>query len=244
MTRARATQFSYPGEFRKSQNWIGGTRPDNARCVPPPVDDMKKALDDLEKFIYADDDYLPLVKAGLLHAQFETIHPFNDGNGRTGRMLVTMYLWQKKLLEMPILYLSVFFKKHQQNYYEKLNGYHRGEVIAWLDFFLEGIIDTASSVIATCSGIAKLRDKDILKVQHLGKTSAESTLKILLNLYTMPIVGIADIVAWTGFSNKGGYKAIDRLVDMDILKPMKQGDTVYGQKWLYDDYIKLFVEND
>ena len=242
MTKARATHFSYPGEFRRSQNWIGGTNPGNARFVPPPVHEMKQALNDLELFIHADDNYLPLIKAGLLHAQFETIHPFTDGNGRTGRMLITMYLWHTKMLEMPVLYLSSFFKKHQQVYYDKLNNYHEGKVLDWLDFFIEGIAVTAKSAIETCSGITALRERDMRKIQSLGKTSAGSTLEILKNLYSMPIVGIADIVKWTGFTEPGGYKAINRLVDMGILSPMKQGTNVYGQKWMYADYLKLFSE--
>ena len=239
-TKARFTQFSYPGSFRTSQNWIGGTRPDNARFVPPPVHEMNQALNNLERFIHADDDFLPLIKAGLLHSQFETIHPFTDGNGRTGRMLITMFLWYKKLLEMPILYLSSFFKKHQQLYYEKLNGYHHGKVLEWIEFFLEGIIHTANSAITTCTGIAHLRERDMQKIQTLGKTASGSTLTILQNLYRMPIVGIADIVKWTGFSDPGSYKAINRLIDMGILKPIKQGDSVYRQKWIYADYINLF----
>ena len=105
MTGARTTHNAFPGEFRRTQNWIGGTMPSNARFVPPPVKDMNRALDDFEKFIHTDDNYLPLVKAGMLHAQFETIHPFTDGNGRTGRMIVTMFLWHQKLLEAPVLYL-------------------------------------------------------------------------------------------------------------------------------------------
>ena len=240
MTGARATKHSYPGEFRTSQNWIGGTRPGNAHFVPPPINEMHLALDDLERFIHADDDFLPLIKAGLLHAQFETIHPFSDGNGRTGRMLITMFLWREKLLEMPVLYLSSFFKKHQQLYYEKLDGYHKGNVLEWLNFFLDGIISTANSAIRTCIGITDLRDRDMQKLHSLGKTSAESTLGILIKLYKMPIVGIADIVKWTGFTNQGGYKAIERMVDMKILSPMKTGDNVYGQKWIYKDYISLF----
>ena len=241
---ARGTQFSYPGEFRNSQNWIGGTRPDNARFVPPPVHEMNQALNDLERFIHADDDYLPLIKAALLHAQFETIHPFTDGNGRTGRMLITMFLWYMKLLEMPILYLSSFFKKHQHLYYEKLDGYHRGEVFEWIEFFLEGVIHTANSAITTCAGITELRERDMRKIQSLGKTSSASTSKILQNLYSVPIIGIADIVKWTDFSHQGGYNAIHRLVEMGILKPMLKGDNVYGQKWVYTDYINLFLEDE
>jgi Fic family protein len=243
MTGARATQFSYPGEFRTTQNWTGGTRPDNARFVPPPVSEVPRALGDLEKFIHADDELPVLVKAGLLHAQFEAIHPFVDGNGRTGRMLITMFLWREKLLNMPLLYLSSYFKKHQQLYYERLEGYNNGQVSEWLDFFLEGIINTAHSAIETCVGIANLRDRDMKKIYTLGKTATKSTMNIMGNLYKMPIVGIADIVKWTGFSNNGGYKAIKRLVEMQILKPIKEGSAVYGQKWIYSDYFALFLED-
>lgn len=243
MTQARATHSAYPGQFRTKQNWISGTRPDNAKFVPPPVHEMNVALGQLEGFIQAEDEYLPLVKAGLLHAQFETIHPFNDGNGRTGRMLITMFLWYKKLLEMPILYLSSYFKQHQKLYYEKLDGYHNGEVLEWLDFFLDGVVETANSAVATCAAITKLRERDMAKVQMLNRTASEATVRILENLYKMPIAGIADIVKWTGYTERGGYKAIERLVSMGILVPLKSGDNVYAQKWLYKDYLDLFDGN-
>ena len=135
MNKARATHFSDPGEFRKSQNWIGGTRPDKASFVPPPVDEMHRALNDLEKFIHANDTVPTVIKAGLIHSQFETIHPFLDGNGRTGRMLITFYLWKEGYLEKPVLFLSSFFKKHQKLYYEKLLGYHNDNVFDWINFF-------------------------------------------------------------------------------------------------------------
>lgn len=244
MTDARTTYLAYPGEFRTTQNWISGTRPDNAKYVPPPVEEMNRALGDLEAFIHAEDSYLPLIKAGLLHAQFETIHPFNDGNGRTGRMMISMFLWYKKLLEMPILYLSSYFKKHQKLYYEKLDGYHDGEVIEWLDFFLDGVIEIALSSIDTCAAIIKLREKDMAKVQTLNRTASEATVKILEQLYKMPIAGIADIVRWTGYTERGGYKAIDRLVDIGILKPMKSGENVYAQKWVYEEYLDLFHKSN
>ena len=124
MTGARATQHAYPGEFRRSQNWIGGKTPADASFVPPAPNDMYKALDDFEKFIHAEDEYPLLIKAGLLHAQFETIHPFTDGNGCTGRMLIVMYMHHAKMLELPVLYLSSYFKKHQKLYYQKLQAYH------------------------------------------------------------------------------------------------------------------------
>jgi len=243
MTNARVTHPAFPGEFRTRQNWISGTRPDNAKYVPPPVYEMKIALDQFEKFIHAEDEFLPLIKAAFLHAQFETIHPFNDGNGRTGRMLITMFLWYKGLLEMPILYLSSYFKKHQQLYYEKLDGYHNGEVVEWLEFFLDGVIEIANSAISTCAAITKLRERDMAKVQMLNRTASEATVKVLENLYKMPIAGIADIVKWTGYTERGGYKVIERLVDMGILKPMKAGDNVYAQKWIYGDYLTLFDGN-
>lgn len=244
MTNARVTHLAYPGEFRTKQNWISGTRPDNAKYVPPPVVEMKRALDQLEKFIHAEDSYLPLIKAGLLHAQFETIHPFNDGNGRTGRMLITMFLWHEGLLEMPILYLSSYFKQHQTFYYEKLDGYHNGEVFEWLEFFLDGIIEIADSAITTCAAITKLRERDMAKVQVLNRTASEATVKVLENLYKMPIAGIADIVKWTGYTERGGYKVIDRLVNIGILFPMKPGENVYAQKWIYKDYLDLFDGNN
>lgn len=244
MQGARSTQHSYPGEFRTSQNWISGTNPANAKFVPPPVPEMKEALSDLEKFINARDAYLPLVKAALIHAQFETIHPFNDGNGRTGRMLITMFLWDQKLLEMPILYLSTFFKKHQSYYYERLNGYHNGEVCEWIEFFLDGIIETANSAIKTCASITKLREQDMMKIQKLNRVASEASMKILLQLYKMPIVGVGDIKKWTGYTDKGSYNAIDRMVNLDILSPMKKGNNVYAQKWIYSNYWNLFDDEN
>lgn len=240
MMNARSTQNPYPGQFRTSQNWIGGTRPDNATFVPPPATEIMKALNDFEKFIHTDDDFLPLVKAGLLHAQFETIHPFNDGNGRTGRLLITMFLWYKRLLDMPILYLSSYFKKYQKIYYEKLNSYHNGEVFNWLEFFLDGIIDTANSAFDTCDKITKLRERDTAKIALLSKSVSQTSINLLNKLYSMPIVGITDVIKWTGKTKKSSYAAIERFVEMGIL--VKIGNNSYGQKWYYKDYIDLFAD--
>lgn len=245
MTDARTTHNAFPGEFRVSQNWIGGTAPSNARFVPPPVHEMNRALTDLEKFMRDDDFYMPLVKAGLLHAQFETIHPFNDGNGRTGRMLVTMYMWHLKQLEVPVLYLSYYFKKHQQVYYERLDTYHAtpAKVEEWLDFFLDGVIETAESAIATCHKVTKLRDRDMAKAHELGRTAADNTTKMIKKLYSQPVVSVADVVAWTDYTRPGAYKVIERLVDLDILKPLKTA-TKYGQKYLYADYYDIFKDEE
>ena len=243
MTGARITHNAFPGEFRQTQNWIGGTIPSNARFVPPPVKDMNHALDDFEKFIHADDNYLPLVKAGMLHAQFETIHPFTDGNGRTGRMIVTMFLWHQKLLEAPVLYLSSFFKKHQDVYYERLNSYHseNGDIFEWLDFFLDGIIEISQSSIDTCRKITELRERDMCKVQQLGKVAAPKTLDMLKLLYRMPVIGVADVIKETGYSRQGAYNMIERLMGMEILYA-HDDTTEYGQKYEYRDYLNLFKE--
>lgn len=239
MDQARATHFSDPGEFRKSQNWIGGIRPDNARFVPPPVHEMKNSLDDLEKFLHSDDSILTLIKAGLIHAQFETIHPFLDGNGRTGRMLITFYLWKEGFLEKPVLFLSSFFKKHQKIYYEKLFGYHNGQVADWIDFFLDGVIEIANEAIDIVGKITLLRERDRQKIQKLGTRASESAATILPKLYGQPIINVAIVHKWTGFTRAGAQRVIDRFVEMEILVP-KDKDKKYGQSYVYKRYLDIF----
>jgi Fic family protein len=243
MDDARSTQHAYPGEFRTTQNWIGGRSPSDASFVPPAPHDMQIALSDLEKFIHAEDEYPSLVKAGLLHAQFETIHPFTDGNGRTSRMLVAMYIHHAGLLEVPVLYLSHYFKKHQKLYYKKLQEYHDedGDIEGWLEFFLDGVSEIAESSIETCAKITEVRDRDFAKMQKLGKQSAASTLEIVKRLFSQPIVGVAEIMKWTGFSLQGSYNMIERLKKLNILEPLGSSD--YGQKYVYADYYVLFDES-
>ena len=239
MKKARSTHFSDPGEFRKSQNWIGGTKPDNAKFVPPPVHEMNNALDDFEKFFHADDSTLTMIKAALLHAQFEIIHPFLDGNGRTGRMLITFFLWQEKVLEKPVLFLSSFFKKHQKLYHEKLSGYSDGNVSDWVDFFLEGIIEIANEAIETVEKITKLRDEEHHKIQKLGKIASQSASTILPKLYAQPIINTAIMMEWTGFTRAGAQRVIDRFVEMKILT-LKNQNTKYGQSYMYKKYLDIF----
>lgn len=239
MDKARSTHFSDPGEFRKSQNWIGGTKPENARFVPPPVEEMHNALTNLEKFMHVRDDTLTLIKAALLHAQFETIHPFLDGNGRTGRMLITFYLWKEGYLEKPVLFLSSYFKKHQKVYYERLFGYHFGNVSEWVDFFLDGVVEIANEGIDIVGKITTLREKDVLKIQTLGKRASESAALVLPNLYEQPIVNVATIQKWTGFSRVGSQAVINRFIQMAILTP-KDKDNKYGQSYIYKKYIDIF----
>lgn len=241
MKDARKTHFSGPGNFRKSQNWIGGTSPANAHFVPPPPYEMERALDDFEKFLHQKDTLLPIVKAGIIHAQFETIHPFLDGNGRTGRMLITIYLHLTKLLEQPVLFLSWYFKKHRDVYYEQLDKYHRGEIEKWLDFFLDGVIETADEAIETVKKITILREEDMRKIQSLGKVAAENTIKILPRLFQLPIVNVAKIQEWTNFTRQGAQKVIDRLANLDILK-QKDKTKKYGRVFVYKRYLSIFED--
>lgn len=242
MYQARSTHFSDPGEFRKTQNWIAGTRPDNARFVPPPVANMHIALYDLEQFLYLDSSLPTIIKSGLIHAQFETIHPFLDGNGRTGRMLITFYLWKEGFLEHPILFLSSYFKKHQEIYYQRLSNYHNGQVYEWIDFFLDGVIEIAKEAIDIIDQLVKLREKDMQKIQTLGKRSAESAMLILSKLYQQPIVNNALIQKWTQFTRRGTQIVIDRLIEIGILKP-KEENKKYGQSYVYSEYLSVFLDN-
>lgn len=243
MHKARSTHFPDPGQFRKTQNWIGGTRPDNASFVPPPVDDMQRALNDLEKFIHTDDTIPTIIKAGIIHAQFETIHPFLDGNGRIGRMLITFYLWKEGYLERPVLFLSSFFKKYQKLYYEKLFGYHNGNVSDWIDFFLDGVIEISNEAIDIVDKITLLRERDMTKIQKLGKRASESAAIILPKLYNQPIVNNNVIQTWTGFTRAGAQTVIDRFIKMGILSS-KDKDKKYGQSFIYKEYVDIFISNE
>jgi Fic family protein len=239
MNSARVTHFADHGEFRKSQNWIGGTRTDNARFVPPPVNAMQSSLSDLEKFLYTNDSVLTIIKAAVIHAQFETIHPFLDGNGRTGRMLITFYLWQQGFLEKPVLFLSSYFKKHQKIYYEKLFAYHNGQIEDWVEFFLDGVIEIANEAIDIVGMITELREKDRQKIQKLGTRASESAATILPRLYGQPIVNVSVIQKWTGFTRAGAQNVIDRFINLNILIPKNQ-DKKYGQLYMYKEYLDIF----
>ena len=239
---ARSSHHANPGEFRITQNWVGGTIPDNARFVPPPPSHLINALGDLEAFIHANDGVPVLLKAGLLYAQFETIHPFLDGNGRTGRLLITLYLWNKQYLNKPVLYLSSYFHLHRQEYYDRLEGYHQGKVFEWLDFYLDGVIHTATEAIETVDKIIELREKDMRIIQGLGKRSAELITKLLPSLFTQPIVNVQTIQYWTGYTRDGAHKIITRLVDLGILVP-RYTDKTYGQSYMYKKYLDIFTES-
>lgn len=238
MKGARSSHFADPGEFRKSQNWIGGTTLQNASFVPPPVHAMHEALSDLEKFIH-NKTIMPVLQAAILHAQFETIHPFLDGNGRTGRLLITLLLFERAVLEKPVLFLSSFFKKHQQLYYQKLNAYHHNKTNDWLHFFLDGVIETALESIDTSKKITALREKDMRKIQALGKREANSGVFFLQNLFSNPLVSTSKVIETMKFSRAGAAKLIDRFVALEILIPVDES-AKYGKIYIYDSYIKIF----
>lgn len=159
-----------PGEFRTSQNWIGGTRPGNAVYVPPPVNELMSSLGELEKFIHADTPGIPpLIKAGLIHVQFESIHPFLDGNGRLGRLLITLFLCSQRILRQPLLYLSLYFKQNRMDYYRLLQEVReRGTWEAWLEFFLDGVTKTADQAFETATAIVDLFKADRTRIAAIG----------------------------------------------------------------------------
>ncbi len=242
MGGARATHFADLGEFRKSQNWIGGTNLKNATFIPVPHPEMDDGLNDLEKFIYDDTSTLPIISIAYMHAQFETIHPFLDGNGRVGRLLITFLLMKKGVLEKPVLFLSSYFKKHKKVYYEKLSGYHdEGEVFEWVEFFLDGVIETAKEAIETSSEIRSIRDKDMGKIQGLSKRESESGVKVLNYLFEYPIITTKSVMKTTGFTRAGAQKVIDRFVGLGILVEEKK-ESNYDVKYTYEEYFMAFVK--
>src|SRR3989344_8883156 len=241
MEGARATQNARPGEFRHDQNWINGTSPHDAKFVPPPIHELPRVMSDWEKFVHADDSLLPLSKAAILHGQFETIHPFRDGNGRTGRMLTTLYLREIGLLEKPVLFLSAYFKKHQQVYYNRLHGYSSGEINEWVQFFLSGVSEIAEEAIETVRKITKIRERDILKIQSMDKRSSKSAIEVLPRLFAQPIVDVTTISEWTDFTGNGAQKLIDRFIELEILK-LRNPEKKYGRSYIYKDYVDIFYD--
>src|SRR3989338_807385 len=241
MEGARYTQNPYPGEFRHDQNWINGTSPRDAKFVPPPPHVVSEAVSDWEKFAHANDNLLPLTKAALLHAQFETIHPFRDGNGRTGRMFTTLFLREVGLLEKPVLFLSAYFKKHQQVYYNRLHEYGNGDVNEWVRFFLTGVSEIAKEAIETVHKITKLRERDILQIQGMDKRSSKSAVAVLPKLFTLPIIDVSVIRKWTGFTRNGAQQFIDRFVALGILR-LRDADKKYNKSYIYKDYVDIFYD--
>lgn len=226
-----------PGEFRSSQNWIGGTRPGNARFVPCPPDKLMNVLGELEKFINTEDNIPFLIKAALIHVQFETIHPFLDGNGRLGRLLITFFLCVKGLLKSPFLYLSLFFKKNRSLYYEYLNNvrYH-GDWESWIKFFLEGVIETSNDAKETIIHIQKLFAADEQKLKTLGKAAASAQI-VFEQFEQKPVLTVAEIESKIKLSRPTIISSINKLIDLGILT--NTSEKKWGQIYAYSEYINL-----
>lgn len=238
LAEGRSSQYPLPGEFRVDQNWINGTSPFDARFVPPPPDKILTTMGDLERFLHHYQEIPSLIKAGLIHAQFETIHPFRDGNGRVGRLLITFYLCQQKIFEKPVLYLSEFLKRHRDTYFTRLDGYRRGEVFDWLEFFLKGVSTVAQEAIGLSNKIILLREKDLYKISSFGKKTSTAAVALLKNLYKTPIVNIGKVQEITSFSRQGSYNLIQKFIKAGILRP--RDERKYGKNFVYKDYLNLF----
>lgn len=228
-----------PGEFRKSQNWIGGTSLRDAVFIPPHQDSVDDLMNDLEKFLHNENLAIPqLIKIGIAHYQFETIHPFLDGNGRIGRLLITLYLVSNDLLSKPTLYLSDFFEKHRSLYYDNLTRVRtHNDLVQWLKFFLEGVRATAESSIQTFKNIIKLRSEVETKIAKLGKKQ-EMAREFLQHLYSNPMVDSSDVVKLFKINISTALRLIDDFVKLKILKE------ITGQKrnrnFVFEGYVKLF----
>jgi Fic family protein len=220
LTKGRGSNQT-PGEFRRSQNWIGGTRPGNAAFVPPPVEEVLECMSRLELFLHDQPEPTPvLLKAALAHVQFETIHPFLDGNGRLGRLLITLLLCEQKVLREPMLYLSLYFKTHRQYYYELLGNVRlTGDWEAWLDFFAEAVIVTATQAVETAQQLLDLSNHDRDKIRGIGRAAA-STLQVYRALMEHPIATSGSLVEKTGITPATVNKALGHLEQLGIVKEL------------------------
>jgi Fic family protein len=237
LARGRGSKQN-PGEFRRSQNWIGGTRPSKAAFVPPPPENVVECMGQLELFLHDQPEATPvLLKAALAHLQFETIHPFLDGNGRLGRLLITLLLCEQKVLQEPILYLSLYFKTHRQCYYELLNKLRlTGDWEAWLDFFADAVIATATQAVATAQQLSELSNQDRNKIMGLGRAAA-SALQIHRALMEHPIANSNFLVQKCGMSPATVNKALRHLEELGIVKEL----TAQKRRRLfsYADYMEI-----
>jgi Fic family protein len=232
-----------PGELRRSQNWIGpgGSTLNDAIFVPPPPHEVEGLLSDLEKFIHAESDIPALIKIGLIHAQFETIHPFLDGNGRVGRLLIAFYLCQKDILLKPVLYLSHWFKQHRTRYYELLqNTRDKGEWEEWIKFFLEGVASVSLEATETARDIVALREDHRLLITDRFGRSAGNGLKVLERLFTRPYITISAVRTELGLSFPAAAELIQRLVELEILNEIT-GRERY-RMYQYFPYVRLFSD--
>lgn len=230
-----------PGEFRRSQNWIGGTRPGNALFVPPPPEEVMPCMGCLEKFLHDEPERTPvLIKAALAHVQFETIHPFLDGNGRLGRLLITFLLCAEGALSEPLLYLSLYFKTHRQLYYDLLQRVRiKGDWEAWLSFFLEGVAVTAEEAWNTARRILNLFEKDREQIEKIGR-AAGSTLRVHQLMRKKPLLNIMRVSEELGISHPTVAASLKHLEALGIVKEItgRQRDRTF----VYTEYLGILNE--
>ena len=230
-----------PGEFRRSQNWVGGSRPGNAVFVPPPHTAVQDCMASLERFLHADDDRIPtLIRAGLAHAQFETIHPFLDGNGRVGRLLITFLLCHAGVLQDPLLYLSLYLKQHRAVYYELLDKVRQtGDWEEWLAFFLEGVRVTAAGAVATSRRLSEMFGSDRVAIERRGRR-AGSVLRVRNALSARPILSLPQVCRRTGLSFPASSSAMDMLVELRIAREITGRPR--NRLFVYDRYLSILNE--
>jgi Fic family protein len=233
-----------PGELRRSQNWIGpgGCTLATASFVPPPHEEVANALGDLETFLHREDDLPLLIKIALAHVQFETIHPFLDGNGRVGRLLITFLLTERGVLHKPVLYLSHYFRQHRQAYYDHLQAVRdEGAWEAWLVFFLRGVIEVAGEATETARRIQLLRERHRTMITDRLGRAASNGHRVLESLYDRPIVAVADVKELTGTTYAAANVLVARMVDLGILVEM----TGYARnrRFRYEPYVRLFTDD-
>ncbi len=240
MHDARGSERS-PDEFRRSQNWIGGTRPGNAVYVPPPFEQLEQLMADLERFWHDQPvQTQTLVKAALSHVQFETIHPFLDGNGRLGRLLITLLLCNDQVLQEPILYLSLYFKTHRQTYYELLQRVRlEGAWEIWLEFFLTGVLETATQAVKTSKAILGLLDADRLKLETSSQLSV-AVLKTHQYFKQKLYANASQLTGHLGMTAKTALAALEKLQALGIVREItgKQRDRI----WAYQAYLDVLEE--
>ena len=232
-----------PGQVRRHQNWIGGSRPGNAIYVPPPPHVLDDLLGAFEKYMHGNDPLPQLIRAGLLHVQFETIHPYLDGNGRIGRLLVTLLFEHWQLLEKPLLYLSLFFKRHQSEYYRRLDAVRtEGDWEGWIDFFLDGVATIADEAVVSARDLFALIGADRARVLESGTLSV-SAVRLFEFLPPHPIVTVASVMRLLGASKPTATRAVETLVAADVL--VETTGKKRGRSFAYQAYLdRLRVETE
>ena len=232
-------QEKSPGEFRHSQNWIGGqgSTLKNARHIPPSPNDMMEAMSDLEKYINTEDELDTLIRAALIHYQFETIHPFLDGNGRIGRLLITLFLMEKKVLTTPALYISYFLKKNRVEYYDRMTEVRtKGNYEQWTKFFLQAIMESAEDATATIDALIALHDAKASLISKLGRAAKNATL-VFNYLESNPIIEIGKTSEALGITYNTTSSAVKRLVDAGIL--VQTSDSNRNRIFVYEAYLDI-----